>query len=108
MHIILNDFDRVENGKTPYLLLFYYFCKPKTMEYITDQFSSFADFFLSVGLGIGRTDTPEKTNRKSMSNERTFSPTGDETLLHQKLGNRQMVIQICLVTQCLTHTIHSL
>lgn len=72
LHIILNEFARVENGQTPYLLLFYYNYKPKTMDYINDQFPSFADFFLSVGLGIGRTDTPEKTNRKSMSNERTF------------------------------------
>lgn len=44
-----------------------------------------ADFFLSVGLGIGRTDTPQVTQRKSMSTERTFSPTGDEASLYQKL-----------------------
>ncbi|KAL6517499.1 hypothetical protein OROMI_033200 [Orobanche minor] len=44
-----------------------------------------ADFFLSVGLGLGRTDTPQVTQRKSMSNERTFSPTEDEASLHQKL-----------------------
>ncbi|KAL7119130.1 hypothetical protein ACP275_02G044200 [Erythranthe tilingii] len=54
--------------------------------FISALFSrSSADFFLSVGLGIGRTDTPEVTQRKSMSNERTFSPTEDETLIHQKL-----------------------
>ncbi|PIN07559.1 putative DNA damage inducible protein [Handroanthus impetiginosus] len=46
---------------------------------------SSADFFLSVGLGLGRTDTPQVTLRKSISNERTFSPTEDEGLLHQKL-----------------------
>ncbi|KAK4437980.1 DNA polymerase kappa [Sesamum alatum] len=44
-----------------------------------------ADFFLSVGLGLGRTDTPQVTQRKSMSNERTFSPTEDEAFLLQKL-----------------------
>ncbi|XP_051146660.1 DNA polymerase kappa [Andrographis paniculata] len=46
---------------------------------------SSAEFFLSVALGLGRTDTPEKSQRKSMSNERTFSPTEDETVLFQKL-----------------------
>ncbi|KAG8368489.1 hypothetical protein BUALT_Bualt15G0050700 [Buddleja alternifolia] len=46
---------------------------------------SSADFFLSVGLGLGGTDTPQVTKRKSMSNERTFSSTKDEALLHQKL-----------------------
>ncbi|XP_057788133.1 DNA polymerase kappa isoform X2 [Salvia miltiorrhiza] len=44
-----------------------------------------ADFFLSVSLGIGRTDTPQVTQRKSMSTERTFSSTGNETLIFQKL-----------------------
>lgn len=44
------------------------------------------DFFLCVGLGLGGTDTPETKMRKSMSNERTFSATGDETLLYKKLG----------------------
>ncbi|KAL0365306.1 UNVERIFIED_CONTAM: DNA polymerase kappa [Sesamum angustifolium] len=43
-------------------------------------------FFLSVGLGLGRTDTPQVTQRKSMSCERTFSPTEDEALLFQNLG----------------------
>nr|GMC81225.1 DNA polymerase kappa isoform X2 [Ipomoea batatas] len=47
---------------------------------------SSADFFLCVGLGLGGTDTPETKMRKSMSNERTFSATGDETLLYKKLG----------------------
>nr|GMC85498.1 DNA polymerase kappa [Ipomoea batatas] len=46
---------------------------------------SSADFFLCVGLGLGGTDTPETKMRKSMSNERTFSATGDETLLYKKL-----------------------
>ncbi|KAL3814315.1 hypothetical protein ACJIZ3_015583 [Penstemon smallii] len=45
-----------------------------------------ADFFLSVGLGIGRTDAPQVTLRKSMSCERTFSSTQDEASLYQKLA----------------------
>ncbi|KAG6424981.1 hypothetical protein SASPL_115404 [Salvia splendens] len=43
------------------------------------------DFFLSVSLGIGRTDTPQASQRKSMSTERTFSPTGDKASIFQKL-----------------------
>lgn len=46
---------------------------------------SSADFFLSVGLGLGGTDTPQYRMRKSISNERTFSATSDEALLFQKL-----------------------
>ncbi|XP_009760130.1 DNA polymerase kappa [Nicotiana sylvestris] len=46
---------------------------------------SSADFFLSVGLGLGGTDTPQYKMRKSISNERTFSATEDEALLFQKL-----------------------
>ncbi|XP_073123317.1 DNA polymerase kappa isoform X1 [Henckelia pumila] len=46
---------------------------------------SSADFFLSVGLGLGRTDTPQFVRRKSMSTERTFPSTKDETSLCQKL-----------------------
>ncbi|XP_015901598.3 DNA polymerase kappa isoform X1 [Ziziphus jujuba] len=49
--------------------------------------SSTADFFLSVGLGLGRTDTPEVRLRKSISNERTFSATGNKTFLYRKLGD---------------------
>ncbi|XP_058069847.1 DNA polymerase kappa isoform X2 [Magnolia sinica] len=45
------------------------------------------DFFLSVGLGIGKTDTPQGKLRKSMSSERTFSATEDETLLFQRLAD---------------------
>ncbi|GAB2247102.1 hypothetical protein Droror1_Dr00006984 [Drosera rotundifolia] len=45
-----------------------------------------ADFFLCVGLGLGKTDAPEVKMRKSMSNERTFSATADEGALLQKLG----------------------
>ncbi|EPS59412.1 hypothetical protein M569_15395, partial [Genlisea aurea] len=47
---------------------------------------SSADFFLSVGLGLGSTDTPQPSHRKSMSTERTFTPTGDEASLYQKLA----------------------
>ncbi|CAO2813559.1 unnamed protein product [Amaranthus hypochondriacus] len=46
---------------------------------------SSADFFLSVGLGLGSTDAPQARLRKSMSNERTFSATNDETFLYKKL-----------------------
>ncbi|THF94316.1 hypothetical protein TEA_004368 [Camellia sinensis var. sinensis] len=48
---------------------------------------SSADFFLCVGLGLGSTNTPQVRLRKSMSNERTFSATGDEAFLYHKLGN---------------------
>ncbi|XP_013587938.1 PREDICTED: DNA polymerase kappa isoform X1 [Brassica oleracea var. oleracea] len=47
---------------------------------------SSADFFLSVGLGLGKTDTPEVRSRKSISSERTFAATGDEKLLYSKLA----------------------
>ncbi|XP_065872341.1 DNA polymerase kappa [Euphorbia lathyris] len=47
---------------------------------------SSADFFLSVGLGLGGTNTPEVRFRKSISSERTFSATDDEALLYQKLA----------------------
>ncbi|GJY23803.1 DNA polymerase kappa isoform X1 [Tanacetum coccineum] len=46
---------------------------------------SSADFFISVGLGLGGTDAPQARSRKSMSNERTFSATKDEAFFHQKL-----------------------
>lgn len=44
------------------------------------------DFFLSVGLGLGGTDTPQARLRKSISSERTFSATEDKAVLYQKLG----------------------
>lgn len=47
-----------------------------------------ADFFYSVGLGIGKTDSPQVRCRKSISNERTFSATEDEVLLFKRLGIR--------------------
>ncbi|XP_022763513.1 DNA polymerase kappa isoform X2 [Durio zibethinus] len=48
---------------------------------------STADFFLSVGLGLGGTDMPEARFRKSISSERTFSATQDAALLYQKLAD---------------------
>ncbi|CAN6544477.1 unnamed protein product [Malus baccata var. baccata] len=48
---------------------------------------SAADFFLSVGLAIGGTDTPEARLRKSISNERSFSATGDEAYIYRKLAD---------------------
>jgi len=39
-----------------------------------------------VGLGLGKTDSPQVRFRKSISNERTFTATEDEALLHKKLG----------------------
>ncbi|XP_012093124.1 DNA polymerase kappa isoform X2 [Jatropha curcas] len=48
---------------------------------------SSADFFLSVGLGLGGTNTPQVKFRKSISSERTFSATDDEALLYQKLAD---------------------
>nr|CAB3493989.1 unnamed protein product [Digitaria exilis] len=45
------------------------------------------DFFLSVGLGLGGTETPEQRQRKSISCERTFTATNDSSLLFEKLAN---------------------
>ncbi|XP_030550396.1 DNA polymerase kappa isoform X2 [Rhodamnia argentea] len=54
--------------------------------YLCSLFSrSTADFFLSVGLGLGETDPPQMRLRKSISNERTFPATDSEALLYQKL-----------------------
>ncbi|XP_021717127.1 DNA polymerase kappa-like isoform X2 [Chenopodium quinoa] len=53
---------------------------------------SSADFFLSVGLGLGSTDTPQARLRKSMSNERTFSATEDEAFLYQKLAELSHIL----------------
>ncbi|KAF8410226.1 hypothetical protein HHK36_002749 [Tetracentron sinense] len=48
---------------------------------------SSTDFFLSAGLGLGKTDTPQVRLRKSISSERTFSATKDEAFLFQKLAD---------------------
>ncbi|XP_024531805.1 DNA polymerase kappa [Selaginella moellendorffii] len=45
------------------------------------------DFFLSVGLGIGASEAPHEEQRKSISNERTFSPTSDANILGKILGD---------------------
>ncbi|KAK4848646.1 hypothetical protein QYF36_015555 [Acer negundo] len=47
---------------------------------------STAEFFLSVGLGLGGTETPQIRFRKSISSERTFSATENKALLYQKLA----------------------
>ncbi|CAM8971715.1 unnamed protein product [Rhodiola kirilowii] len=55
--------------------------------YLCALFSqSSADFFLSVGLGLGSVHTPETRMRKSISNERTFSATENKDLLYNKLA----------------------
>ncbi|XP_010247333.1 PREDICTED: DNA polymerase kappa isoform X3 [Nelumbo nucifera] len=48
---------------------------------------SSTDFFLSAGLGLGGTDSPQVKLRKSISSERTFSATEDKELLYQKLAD---------------------
>lgn len=53
---------------------------------ITALFSPISsDFFLSVGLGIGGSDTPQEEPRKSLSCERTFSTISCEKSLYIKL-----------------------
>ncbi|XP_057450333.1 DNA polymerase kappa [Lotus japonicus] len=47
---------------------------------------STTDFFYSVGLGLGKTDSPQERFRKSISTERTFSATEDEALLYKRLA----------------------
>ncbi|KAL6893500.1 hypothetical protein ACP4OV_007598 [Aristida adscensionis] len=46
-----------------------------------------ADFFLSVGLGLGGTETPVQRQRKSISCERTFAATNDSSRLFEKLAS---------------------
>ncbi|GMY38694.1 DNA polymerase kappa [Fagus crenata] len=55
---------------------------------------SSADFFLSVGLGLGQTETPQVRSRKSISNERTFSATEDEASLYQKLSDLAEMLSV--------------
>uniref|UniRef100_A0A7N0UDT3 DNA polymerase kappa n=1 Tax=Kalanchoe fedtschenkoi TaxID=63787 RepID=A0A7N0UDT3_KALFE len=56
--------------------------------YLCALFSqSSADFFLSVGLGLGSVHTPEARMRKSISNERTFQATDNKDIMFTKLGN---------------------
>ncbi|KQK14191.1 hypothetical protein BRADI_1g14660v3 [Brachypodium distachyon] len=59
------------------------------------------DFFLSVGLGLGGTETPEHRLRKSMSCERTFSATNDYSLQFEKLDNLAENLADDLQKECL-------
>ncbi|CAL9093614.1 unnamed protein product [Musa textilis] len=59
------------------------------------------DFFLSVGLGLGGTDTPQPMMRKSISNERTFSATNDESILFQKLADIAETLSKDMQKECL-------
>lgn len=65
-----------------------YFCDYFTvlLPFDIDNLQVLADFFLSVGLGLGGADAPQIRLRKSISNERTFPATDNEALLYQKLG----------------------
>lgn len=62
---------------------------------------SSTDFFLSVGLGLGGTETPEHRLRKSMSCERTFTATNDCSLLFEKLANLAENLADDLQKECL-------
>ncbi|XP_065616324.1 DNA polymerase kappa isoform X1 [Quercus suber] len=55
---------------------------------------STADFFLSVGLGLGQTEIPQVRSRKSISNERTFSSTEDEASFDQKLADLAEMLSV--------------
>lgn len=90
--------------------LLYYFYSRTLCKCIATFLLHIADFFLSVSLGIGRTDTPQVTQRKSMSTERTFSPTGDESSLYKKLGNSKQKLnfsylfsELITLFECLMH-----
>ncbi|CAA6657529.1 unnamed protein product [Spirodela intermedia] len=57
----------------------------KKSAYLCGLFSPCSiDFFLSVGLGVGNTDTQFRL-RKSISSERTFSSTEDQSLIFKKM-----------------------
>nr|XP_009399105.1 PREDICTED: DNA polymerase kappa isoform X2 [Musa acuminata subsp. malaccensis] len=59
------------------------------------------DFFLSVGLGLGGTDTPQQKMRKSISNEKTFSATNDESIIFQKLADIAETLSKDMQKECL-------
>ncbi|KAL0914619.1 hypothetical protein M5K25_014982 [Dendrobium thyrsiflorum] len=61
-----------------------------------------SDFFLSVGLGLGRTDTPDIKMRKSISSERTFRATSDENFLFQKLADIAETLSNDMKEKCLS------
>ncbi|CAA7023508.1 unnamed protein product, partial [Microthlaspi erraticum] len=63
---------------------------------------SSADFFLSVGLGLGKTDTPQARSRKSISSERTFAATGEERLLYSKLAEIAEMLSHDMIKEGLT------
>ncbi|KAL2349542.1 hypothetical protein Fmac_003542 [Flemingia macrophylla] len=48
----------------------------------------------TAGLGLGQTDSPQVRFRKSISNERTFSATEDEVLLHKRLAELAEILSI--------------
>ncbi|KAI7738077.1 hypothetical protein M8C21_010289 [Ambrosia artemisiifolia] len=57
----------------------------KTCEDLLQKSSFLCALFSPSSAGLGGTDAPQVRSRKSMSNERTFSATKDETFFHQKL-----------------------
>ncbi|KAG0475524.1 hypothetical protein HPP92_015210 [Vanilla planifolia] len=61
-----------------------------------------SDFFLSVGLGLGSTTTPKQKMRKSISNERTFRTTKDESFLLQQLGDIAEALSNDMDKECLS------
>lgn len=69
---------------------------------ITALFSSISsEFFLSVGLGIGGSETQEEEPRKSLSCERTFSATSCEKSLFAKLEELAENLSKDMETECL-------
>ncbi|GAU29508.1 hypothetical protein TSUD_115300 [Trifolium subterraneum] len=57
-----------------------------TCEQMLDKRSYLCALFSQSTAGLGKTDSPQVRFRKSISNERTFSVTEDEVLLHKKLA----------------------
>lgn len=59
------------------------------------------EFFLSVGLGLGSTGPPQRTLRKSISTERTFSATEEESFLFEKLADVAETLSKDMQKECL-------
>ncbi|KAJ9561034.1 hypothetical protein OSB04_006194 [Centaurea solstitialis] len=57
----------------------------KTCEDLLQKGSFLSALFSPSSAGLGGTDAPQVSSRKSMSNERTFSATKDEAFFYQKL-----------------------
>ncbi|XP_027193460.1 DNA polymerase kappa isoform X2 [Cicer arietinum] len=57
-----------------------------TCEQMLDKGSYLCALFSPSTAGLGKTDSPQVRFRKSISNERTFSATEDEVLMHKKLA----------------------